>query len=193
VYTFSIRECYHKSDLNERQGNEAKEKLLSKKLVEVVGLPKVAKKGRRPEALVLTERGALEATRLGLNVQPSAGRKGSLVHRYLMEAVADELRKRGCKVEFEHPLGDGKAVDLLVDGGLAIEVETGDSDVVANVEKLLRMNFERILIVCVDEPVKNKVRELVTVRAPKLVESVIQVGELPGLIDSEFLERRDAR
>jgi len=52
-------------------------------------------------------------------------------------------------VEKEVPLGQGKAVDLVVtkgDGRTAIEVETGKSDVEANLRKCADAGFDRTVI-----------------------------------------------
>ena len=62
--------------------------------------------------------------------------------------VAKQYRQKGYKVEEEVPLGDAKAVDLVAskDGRrIAIEVETGKSDVEGNVKKCEQAGFNKVV------------------------------------------------
>ena len=61
----------------------------------------------------------------------------------------------GYRVEKEVPVGDGKAVDLVASKGrkrIAIEVETGKSDVEGNTKKCKEAGFEEVVILYTSRP-----------------------------------------
>jgi len=86
------------------------------------------------ELAVLTSRGREAA---GLSGEPSK-RLGGVAREYWKHRVADHLGKEGYEVQLEAPVGNGQTIDVLSERGdetLAIEIETGKSDVGANVRK----------------------------------------------------------
>ncbi|MEM1570331.1 MAG: hypothetical protein QXL27_09110 [Candidatus Bathyarchaeia archaeon] len=76
----------------------------------------------------------------------------------------------------ESPIGDGKFIDIVVDKRIAIEVETGESDVEVNVKKLIEAKFKKSTIVCGSSSVKKSVEKCV-----KLYGKGITVLEINGL------------
>jgi hypothetical protein len=82
--------------------------------------------------------------------ESDADRLGGPEHRYWKRRLADVLRASDYTVTEEHPLGGGKAVDVVAqrDGRrIAFEVETGNSDAAANVRKCLAAGFEPVVVV----------------------------------------------
>ncbi len=66
-------------------------------------------------------------------------RTGGPVHAYWVRVIARFLKEHGYRVVGEFPLGDGRALDLFASKGgdaLFIEVETGHSDIPANIQKV---------------------------------------------------------
>ena len=58
------------------------------------------------------------------------------------------MRKCGYTVQEECPVGEGKTVDLVARGKgktIAIEIETGKSDAVANIHKCLAAGFDEVI------------------------------------------------
>jgi len=137
----SVSERYKRLGLNEYQGNKAKKELEEKGFVRTIKMPKLRGKGYW-KALELTEEG-----RLGM-------RKGSLVHRYLVQQLADRFREVGLKVEVEKSIGNGKSTDIVLEGKIAVEVETGKSDFVGNVRKNIKAGFEKVIVVCETKRIK---------------------------------------
>jgi predicted RecB family endonuclease len=77
-------------------------------------------------------------------------KNASLEHEYWKELVARRYCERGYSVEKEVHIGNNKAVDLVAikDGRrIAIEIETGKSDIQANVEKCKEEGFNDIVVV----------------------------------------------
>ena len=82
-----------------------------------------------------------------------------VVHRFWKNKLAEYYRKKGYEVLVEKEI-NGKP-DLIVIGGnkrVAVEIETGKSDAVANVVKNLKAGFDEIVCVGTDDKVCEKVR-----------------------------------
>ena len=72
------------------------------------------------------------------------------MHAFWKRRLAEHLRACGYEVAEEFPVGGGKAIDLLAarDGKrIAFEVETGESDAVANVQKCLKAGIGEVFVV----------------------------------------------
>lgn len=96
---------------------------------------------------------------LGLNA--SKLDRGSIAHEYWKRYYAQLFKEEGYHVQLEAPRLDGR-VDVLArkdNESVAIEVETGKSDVVKNVKQDLRARFTRVLVVATDENAMRKVEE----------------------------------
>ena len=87
----------------------------------------------------------------------------SIGHAYWKQYYADRFRKLGFKVAIEAPRTGGRVDVLATKNGqrVAIEIETGKSDVVANVRNDLRSGFKRVIVVATEKDALAKVeREL---------------------------------
>lgn len=81
----------------------------------------------------------------------------SIHHEYAKFKVGEYFRKIGYWVTFEYKIGEGKTVDVVAekDGKkIAIEVETGKSDVIYNIKKDLEAGFEKVFCICLIEKIK---------------------------------------
>lgn len=81
-------------------------------------------------------------------------------HGYWVKEIKSLLRAQGFAVQVERKLGMGKSVDLEArrEGKkIAIEVETGKSDVVSNIRKDIEAGYDRIVVVCLEEGLKTKI------------------------------------
>ena len=89
---------------------------------------------------------------------PRATRHGGMQHQYWKEKLAQRLRECGYVVQEEHPIGGGRTVDLVASKEgrrIAFEVETGKSNVVANVEKVIGAGMDRLVVVATSAKVKE--------------------------------------
>ena len=114
------------------------------------------------KALSLTEKG-----KKALEIKDSeSNRHGGPEHRYWVRVIAKHLRTQGYEVTEEAPVGDGKTIDLVAarEGKrIAFEIETGKSDVVANVHKCLDAGMEEVVVVAVSD----KIREILSKVLPE--------------------------
>jgi len=116
-----------------RVGNDTKDAVITKGLAVFEA---VATGNAQAKILTLTDEGLkyLEAQGVAL---PSA-RRGGVTHEYWRWVVAERLRGGGFQVESEVAVGGGRTVDLRATMGdrvLNIEIETGKSDIPANISK----------------------------------------------------------
>ena len=119
-----------------------------------------------------TRRVALRLTTLakrmcGLDRQAAGStNRASLTHEYWKHFYAERFRREGYAVEVEAPCSRG-FVDVLAKKGqesIGIEIETGKSDVVANVKRCLRSGFNRVIVVATDEQAFRRIERSLTLR-----------------------------
>jgi hypothetical protein len=139
--TSSITQRYARLRFSSRAGHIVQKELVSKGLVSTFDV--ILEKGRM-RGLALTREGA---SALGLRVGESY-RSGGPVHRYWVERIAEHLQACGYDVKQEVPAGGGKTIDIVAgrDGQkIAFEIETGNSDVRANLNKCLAQKVDRVV------------------------------------------------
>ncbi|MBN2267678.1 MAG: ATP-binding protein [Candidatus Babeliaceae bacterium] len=141
---------YERLNLNPAIGHKIKEKLISRGLIgqQIVDLGKT-----RKALLRLTQRGE----RLIGKVQTYGNE--SIIHGYWKRFYTSRFSEAGYEVTEEAARNSGR-VDLLAtraDEVVAIEVETGKSDVVKNVKADLTMKYTKIVVIATDERAMKKV------------------------------------
>jgi len=117
-----------------------------------------------------------------------AADRGSLAHEYWKRWYAAQLAERGFTVIVEAPRNSGR-VDVLARRGhatVAVEIETGKSDVVTNVREDLLSGFRTIMVVATDERAKAQV-EAQLAHEGLVMERIIVV--LRGALDPGWLMR----
>lgn len=154
--TSGVADRYKRLGLSAHRGSRLLDSLVSRGFLSSIY---VATGTGRVRYLDLTER-ARELLRKSGYPSPNRGR-GSPEHEYWKYRIAEHLQGLGYQVEIEKPLGQGKAIDIVAskDGmRVAIEVETGRSDVVASVMKGLVGSFDRVLLASTRADVISKIK-----------------------------------
>jgi len=146
---------YKRIALSIEKGNEIKITLIEKDVLKPVSIP--IHSGR---ILLLepTQKGKEALKQIGINYQN--GRLGGVEHEYWKMKVSYYYRNKGFTVKHEHPISQGKTVDLLIEkDGLktAVEIETRKSDFIENIRKCL--DFSEIICVATSPEVEKKIRE----------------------------------
>lgn len=149
-----VRARYARLGWSADRGNRVKRRLVEGGVLEAASVPV-----GRSRKVVLRVSGAA-GRRLGLEDWSHGGRE-SLAHAYWKARWAKEYRRRGyeVRVEVERERSEGRMDVLAVRGAerVALEVETGRSDVVANVRRDLREGVSRVVVVATDAEARQKV------------------------------------
>ncbi len=96
-----------------------------------------------------------------LNFDTSEPQHGSITHEYWKRFYAQRLREQGYHAEFEVPRKSGR-VDVVArkDGEkIAIEIETGKSDFIRNVQQDLAAKYNKVLVIATDKPAFKKIEK----------------------------------
>jgi hypothetical protein len=154
------------------KGNSLKNRLVEDGILE----EQEVKVGRTYKILLRITHAA--RTRLGL--KKYLGR-GSIAHEYWKRFYAARFKDDGYHVELEAVRHEGR-VDVLATkntDSIAVEIETGKSDVVWNVKQNVLTGFYKVLVVATDDKALEKVeRQLAKAGLiiPKRVEVVLRDG-----------------
>ena len=131
---------YSRLGLSSRKGNEIQNTLLTKGLIKT--------------AFICTSKGRiklLELTENAATFPPTKITKkhGGLVHRYWVNKIAEYYSQLNYKVRKEYKI-NGSVVDILAIRAkerIVIEIETGKSNFISNIEKLAMHNITKIISV----------------------------------------------
>ncbi len=136
---------YQRLNLSRRRGNAIRQSLATAGLIAAVP---IATRSGQIVLYRLTDDGRSVCTSLGID--PGPPHRASLEHTYWARKVAQQFEKRGFDVTLEYQIkGDG-VVDLLAERPgerVAVEIETGKSDIAANVRNALAAKFDRVVLV----------------------------------------------
>ena len=136
---------YQRLNLSRRRGNAIRQSLVSAAIIEAVP---IATRSGQVVLYQSTDHGRSVCTKTG--VDPGPSQRESLEHQYWVNQVFGHFEKQGYEVSREYQIpGDG-AVDLLAERPgerVAVEVETGKSDIGKNVNKVREADFDRLVVV----------------------------------------------
>jgi hypothetical protein len=136
---------YQRLHFSRRRGNAIRTDLLACGLIEAVA---IATRSGQVVLYQLTDAGRSACARL--DIDPGPVPRASLEHAYWVERLAEDFTARGYCVAREHAVPQDGVIDLLAEDDterVAIEVETGKSDIAENLRKLSKSPFDRIVVV----------------------------------------------
>jgi len=136
---------YQRLHLSRRRGNAIRQSLASAGIIEAVP---IATRSGQVMLYQLTDRGRSVCT--GPGVDPGPLLRASLEHKYWVSKVAGHFEKKGYEMTREHQIAGNGAVDLLAERPgerVAVEIETGKSDIRKNLAKIKNEGFDRLVVV----------------------------------------------
>ena len=148
-----VKTRYHRLHLSIGTANRLKQQLINQHWLEeqTVDLGQT-----RKVILRLTQQ-----SKSALKLDSSDPQHGSIVHEYWKRFYAQRYREQGYKVQFEVPRKSGR-----VDVGatkhserIAIEIETGKSNYMRNVQQNLSAGYDKIIVVATDKKAFEKVEQ----------------------------------
>ena len=169
-----VRVRYKRLSLSVDKGNRLKRQLIEEGVLE----EQEVKVERTYKLLLRVTHGA----RAKFGLRRNLGR-GSIAHEYWKRFYAAMLKDDGYHVELEAPRKEGR-VDVLATKGaesIAVEIETGKSDVVWNVTQNLLSRFKSVLVVATSENALDKVERQLA-KAGLIIPSRIEVVLRDGFV-----------
>ncbi|MEK6921460.1 MAG: DUF87 domain-containing protein [Nanoarchaeota archaeon] len=146
---------YTRLSISKRKGNDIKEKLENEYFIKTIDISTIR---GRIKLFEITEKGWTILAQQGCKRKST--RKGGVEHQYWQYKVAQFFQYKGYNVKENYPLGNGKEIDIVVEKDtekIAIEIETGKSDILANMEKC--HGFDRIFCLVTEPQLKNKIEQ----------------------------------
>jgi hypothetical protein len=83
------------------------------------------------------------------NIDSGHKPRESLEHKFWVHKIAKHFKKKSYEVKCEHPVRGNGAIDILAKSPgekIAVEVETGKSDIKENLNKITSAGFDRIVL-----------------------------------------------
>jgi len=136
---------YHRLHLSRRRGNAIRQHLAAAGIIEPVT---IATRSGQVVLYQLTDpgRSACASARIKAGPKP----RESLEHAFWVHRAAKYFQIKGYDISCEHPVKGNGAIDLLAEGKgqkVAVEVETGKSNIKGNLAKIKKAGFDRIVLV----------------------------------------------
>ena len=135
---------YQRLSLSRRRGNAIRQSLLTAGVIEAVP---IATRSGQVVLYQLTDFGRSVCTAVGIDPGPKP--RASVEHMFWVRKASTYFEKQGYAVTYEHVIKGNGAIDLLAERPgerIAVEVETGKSDVKANLTKIQKADFDRVIL-----------------------------------------------
>jgi len=136
---------YLRLNLSRRRGNAIRQSLASAGIIESVTI--ITRSGQIV-LYQLTEFGRTVCSAAGIELRPRP--RESLEHSFWVNKTAEHFEKKGYDITREHSIKGNGAIDLLAlrpGESIAIEVETGKSDIKSNLSHIKRSGFDKMILV----------------------------------------------
>jgi energy-coupling factor transporter ATP-binding protein EcfA2 len=135
---------YERLHLSRRRGNAIRQDLMTASVIEPVTL---ATRSGQVVLFQLTAIGREQCSSLGIDPGPRP--RASLEHTWWAIQTKTYFERQGYEVDLEHPVEGNGVVDLLAQRPgekIAVEIETGKSDIRENLNKLSGKGFDRVIL-----------------------------------------------
>ena len=136
---------YQRLTLSRRRGNAIRTSLASAGIIERVT---IATRSGQVVLYQLTDLGRTICESSGIDCGPRP--RASLEHRFWVNQAARHFEEQGYQVTREYPVKGNGAIDILAqraDERIAIEVETGRSDIKSNLKNIGQADVRRAILV----------------------------------------------
>jgi hypothetical protein len=175
---------YKKLNLNPKYGNKFKNHLISQGCIQ----PRKIITGKGWITLFeLTKKGKAMLRDSGYEFKDT--REG-VVHKFWKHKIADYYRKQNLEVLIEEPInGRPDIIVMHEDKKVAVEIETGNSDAIGNIQKRLESGFDEIISIATNRFVEDKIME--ELRRKNIVDERVKVTTVFGF-DINFSAKKSA-
>jgi hypothetical protein len=136
---------YQRLNLSRRRGNAVRQHLAAAGIIEAVT---IATRSGQVVLYQLTDFGGTVCSSAG--VDPGPPPRASLEHAFWVQKATAFFEQKGYDVVCEHPVQGNGAIDILASRPgeqVAVEIETGKSDIKGNLDKIRSAGFDRIVFI----------------------------------------------
>ncbi|MCP4612809.1 MAG: hypothetical protein GY845_29290, partial [Planctomycetes bacterium] len=150
---------YQRLNLSRRRGNAIRQSLANAGIIKAVT---IATRSGQVVLYQLTDMGRSVCSAAHIETCPKP--RESLEHRYWVKKTCLYFRQKGFEIKREHPVKGNGAIDILATRPgevIAIEVETGKSDIKANLEKIKDAGFDKIIFVSTNPSAVGKCQKAI--------------------------------
>jgi DNA helicase HerA-like ATPase len=136
---------YQRLNLSRRRGNAIRQRLAAAGIIEAVT---IATRSGQVVLYQLTDFGRTVCSSTGIESGPRP--RESLEHSFWVKKATTFFEQKGYEVVCEHSIKGNGAIDILAQRPgerVAVEVETGKSNVKGNLEKIRNAGFDRIVLI----------------------------------------------
>lgn len=151
-----VRQRYRRLGVSDKKGHQVKEELLCQGWIE----SQTVELGQTRKVLLRLTKQAYETLRLDSEIPEY----GSLVHEYWKRFYGRKFECQGYKVDFEVPRKSGR-VDVVAckeNQRVAIEIETGKSNFIRNIQQDLAAKYNKVLVVATDKSAFERIEKKLT-------------------------------
>ena len=149
---------YQRLNLSRRRGNAIRQSLLKAGIIAAVT---IATRSGQVVLYQLSNFGRTMCSSVGIDPGPKP--RESLEHRFWINKAATYFERKGYEVIKEHPVKGNGAIDILAarpGEKVAVEVETGKSDIKTNLNKIIKADFDRIVLVATSPSAVNSCQKI---------------------------------
>ena len=167
---------YQRLHLSRRCGNAIRQHLAAAGIIEAVT---IATRSGQVVLYQLTEFGRTVCSSNGLD--PGARPRESLEHAFWVKKAAAFFQGKGYDVVCEHPVKGNGAIDILAQRPgerVAVEIETGKSDVKGNLKKIRQAGFDRTVLVATSPAATTTCQKVVDDAGPQDTAPIEQLSWL---------------
>jgi HJR/Mrr/RecB family endonuclease len=136
---------YERLKLSRRKGNAIRQHLDQAGIIQAVA---IATRSGQVMLYELTDMGRSVCSAHAIDPGPQP--RESLEHRWWVRKAHEYFERQGYQITREHMIRGNGAIDLLAEKPgerVAVEVETGKSDVAENLAKIRKASFDRIIVI----------------------------------------------
>jgi hypothetical protein len=136
---------YQRLNLSRRRGNAVRQSLAAAGIIEPIP---IASRSGQVVLCQLTDFGRTVCQSVG--IEPGPRPRASLEHAFWVMKAAEHFEAKSYAVTREHVINGNGVVDLLAERPgerVAVEVETGRSDIPGNLAKVLAADFDGVVLV----------------------------------------------
>lgn len=168
-----ITQRYKRLKLNAKYGNIFKNQLIAQGCIQPRKI--ITKKGWIT-LFDLTQKGKMILRDLGYEFKNTSE---GVIHKFWKEKIAEFYRNNNLEVMVEKNInGRPDIIVINEDKKAAVEIETGKSDAVYNIERALKAGFDEVISIAIDRYVEIKIRN--DLNKKNIVDSRIKVTNVFG-------------